>query len=107
MANQMTARERYHHYYNTKMWRQLREVILAEQPLCQECLKRDVVRSATVVHHLQPHLGNWELFKDPNNLQSVCSPCHDGEIRQVEQHGYSDRIGADGWPVDPAHPANK
>jgi len=25
----------------------------------------------------------------------------------IEKLGYSKQIGLDGWPVDPAHPANK
>jgi 5-methylcytosine-specific restriction endonuclease McrA len=93
--------------YKTKMWRQLRGVHLAKNPLCAECWQRGRTVIASVVHHLTPHKGRWHLFVDPDNLQAVCAKCHDGELREIERNGYSDRIGNDGWPVDSRHPANK
>jgi 5-methylcytosine-specific restriction protein A len=93
--------------YKTKTWRRLRESHLSHNPLCGVCLEKDIVKVATVVHHLIPHRGRWHLFVESNNLQSVCKSCHDGELQFIERRGYSNRIGDDGWPVDDKHPANK
>lgn len=93
--------------YATKMWRQLRKVHLQRNPLCGKCLEQGRTTAATVVHHMQAHRGDWSLFRDPANLQSVCELCHNGELQFIEKRGYSNRIGADGWPVDGDHPTNK
>ena len=44
-------------------------------PLCEECLKRGVFKSAEVVDHIVP----WpvcEDFYDEKNLQSLCEDCN-------------------------------
>lgn len=46
---------------------------------------------ARVTDHIKPHKGNPVLFWDPNNLQSLCKPCH-GSEKQLEELGYVDRI---------------
>lgn len=67
----------------------------------------------TTVNHRIPHKGDWNLFIDPTNHQSVCSPCHDGPIQAEEATGKAnDRVGysvatdANGLPTDPRHPFN-
>jgi 5-methylcytosine-specific restriction protein A len=66
-----------------------------------------------VVNHRTPHKGDWSLFIDPANHQSVCKPCHDGPIQSAERTGkatirigYSEATGPDGLPTDPRHPFN-
>ena len=61
------------------------------------------------MNHIVPHQGDFELFHDPDNLESVCKPCHDGVIQHQEKTGkeYDPTIGWDGVPVDPAHPFNQ
>ena len=55
-------------------WRRLRRAILAERPLCEECLKLGRIVPATEVHHIVPlRLGGTN---DPSNLQALCKPCH-------------------------------
>lgn len=61
--------------------------------------------AATVANHVVPHRGNMALFRDPRNLESVCKRCHDSVIQSEERLGYSKQIGADGFPLDPNHPA--
>jgi 5-methylcytosine-specific restriction protein A len=97
------------HLYNSMAWRRLRESILRQYPLCQQCLRASPSRitEANTVHHKVPHKGNHLLFLDPNNLEAVCAPCHSGEIQQGEVRGYSGRLGVNGWPVDINHPFNK
>jgi 5-methylcytosine-specific restriction protein A len=70
-----SARER---GYDTA-WEKLRANYIAEEPLCELCLKKNPVQvsSAEQVDHIIPFKGihdplrlNWD------NLQSVCVPCH-------------------------------
>src|SRR6266852_4883617 len=34
-------------------------------------------RPATLVDHIVPHKGDYQLFWDPDNHQPGCKPCHD------------------------------
>lgn len=69
-------------YYGTKVWHQLRQTKLYEQPLCEECLMRGKITPATAVHHKIPFSTGlneqqmWELFLDYDNLESICVTCH-------------------------------
>lgn len=76
-------------------------------PLCERHLARGHLVPMTKVHHKIPHKGNRELFFDEGNLESLCDSCHESEAKQQEIRGYSSTIGPDGWPYDPAHPANR
>jgi 5-methylcytosine-specific restriction endonuclease McrA len=92
--------------YSKRRWRRMSKAQLQREPLCQECLKKGIITIATVADHVEPHRG------DPNKfwlgaLSSLCSRCHGATKQQVELHGYSREIGADGMPVDPAHPIYK
>lgn len=78
----------YRAWYKLPIWQALRSAQLARQPLCETCLsRRGVVTAATVVHHKQPHKGDWQLFVDPTNHESACKPCHDGELQREERRG--------------------
>lgn len=92
--------------YNTKAWNRARLAQFSRQPLCEPCQRLDRTRAATVVNHKIPHKGDRALFFDPDNHESSCKPCHDGPTQSAERCGYSKETGADGWPVDPNHPAN-
>ena len=100
------AAQEYRRLYKTAEWRAARAAQLAEQPLCELCEKRGRVTAATVVNHRVPHRGDWARFIDQKNLQSLCKPCHDGEVQARERTGrdYDGAAGLDGWPVDPRHP---
>lgn len=71
-------------WYNTKAWKSARELQLSIEPLCERCKVRGDVVSATVVNHRKRHRGDWDLFIDPDNHESTCQPCHDGEIKREE-----------------------
>lgn len=61
--------------YHTARWTRLSRAWRMEHPLCEECRKRGVVKSAQVVDHIVP----WpvcEDFFDRANLQSLCSDCN-------------------------------
>ena len=58
-------------------WRKERLDYLKANPLCVECLKDKQVTPATVVDHITPPKGDYDLFWDRNNWQSLCKPHHD------------------------------
>ena len=97
----------YRALYHTRRWRQARKRQLTAHPLCAVCLADGAITEATVVHHKTPHKGDERLFWDPSNHESVCKAHHDGPLQSEEAIGYSRAVGADGWPADPRHPANK
>ena len=60
-------------------WRRYRKAYLAEHPLCLYCLEKEppVITPATVVDHIEPHRGDYELFWNPENHKASCKECHD------------------------------
>ena len=106
--------EAYRKLYKTKHWQVLRRRALLRDGFrcqhngCGAMLKqgRSHPHSA-VVHHIEPHKGDLDLFFDYNNLQAVCWTCHSGHIQSIEARGYDTTIGDDGWPVDPKHRGNQ
>ncbi len=61
--------------YNHR-WNKARVVFLAKHPLCRDCERRGLLTPATVVDHIQPHRGDYELFWDSDNWQPLCATCH-------------------------------
>lgn len=96
----------YRRWYGLKAWQQARQSQFARQPLCERCRAMGRVTPATVVNHRQPHKGNWKLFLDPANHESVCAPHHDGLIQKEEARRHEIGSRVDGRPIDPAHPWN-
>jgi len=92
-------------WYNLECWRKRSRRQRREQPLCAMCLALGRVVPATVADHLVPHRGDWNAFLT-GTLQSVCFSCHNSKKFTDEARGYGRTVGADGWPLDPKHPAN-
>lgn len=68
----------WHHWYSLTIWTdELRPNQLLREPFCRECARRGIRTWATVVDHVKPFRGNWTLFLDPANHQSLCKHCHD------------------------------
>ena len=71
------ASAEWHGWYSLRIWTDdLRPAQLLREPWCRECAKRGVRTRATVVDHVKPHKGDWALFIDPANHQSLCEHCH-------------------------------
>lgn len=87
------------HLYGRARWKALRQHQLANQPLCEFCLRREVVEVATIVDHRTPHKGDVALFHDPDNLQSLCKRCHDRDKRLEERGKTVVYFGTDGYPL--------
>lgn len=94
----------YRKLYKKPAWRMARLHQLTAHPLCERHLQRGMVVPANVVHHRKPHRGDWNLFVDPSNLESLCQPCHDVIGGAEDRHGFSSEVGRDGIPTDPLHP---
>jgi len=63
-------------WYGQKWWKNTRERVLREDPLCGVCLLLGRAVEATDVDHIEPHEGNYELFHDRTNLWGLCKSCH-------------------------------
>jgi 5-methylcytosine-specific restriction protein A len=72
-------------------------------PLCCLCSEVGRVTPATVADHHPPHGGDYNKFRT-GPLRSLCASCHNS---RSGERGYSDAIGADGYPIDARHPFNK
>ncbi|WP_145643812.1 HNH endonuclease [Neorhizobium alkalisoli] len=90
----------WHHLYQTVAWKRLREHQLAVQPLCEFCLITEDVTAAEVVDHKKPHKGDFELFHDPLNLQSLCAHHHNSAKQLMERGRKVAVIGVDGYPIE-------
>lgn len=59
-------------------WRRLRQMFLAQHPLCADPYrihaKQDELVPATEVDHIKPKRDGG--MDDWNNLQALCKPCH-------------------------------
>ena len=97
----------YRKLYDLRAWRKLRRLVLTEDPLCAMCAAIDRVTVADVVDHIVPHKGDLTLFFARENLQPLCDTCHSKHKQREEDRGWSDAFDADGYPIDPAHPANR
>lgn len=52
-----------------------RRQVLAEEPLCRECLKHDRTTPSAIVDHIRPLA--WGGSDARTNKQGLCKPCHD------------------------------
>src|SRR5450631_2236881 len=99
-----TPERPYARWYGSTRWRAVSEHHRRIHPLCVRCKELGVVMEAQVTDHVVPHHGDPNLFWDPMNLQGLCKVHHDSDKQQLEQKGYTDDIGADGWPTCDQHP---
>lgn len=101
-------RPEYALWYGRKRWKELRLVILAENPICARCDSH-----SEVVDHKNPHRGDERMFYARWNLQALCKRCHDSKTARKDSNfakgGKDKLLGAcdeSGMPTDPRHPWN-
>jgi 5-methylcytosine-specific restriction enzyme A len=78
-------------------------VFLSQNPLCVFCKKyenRDT--EAVIVDHIIPHKGDYSLFWDSNNWQSLCATHHSGLKADMER-GRVKGCDINGLPIDANH----
>lgn len=96
----------YRAWYKLKAWHRIRAKTLKAEPACRFHKAQGVIVPSTTVDHVEPHNGDWLAFwRGP--FQALCADCHDRHKQREERIGFSVEAGADGWPVDPRHPANR
>lgn len=61
--------------YDLAVWKRLRELILAGEPLCRACGEAGRVRLAEQVDHITPIERGGAPF-EAANLQPLCYECH-------------------------------
>jgi hypothetical protein len=93
-------------WYNSKHWKRRRAWQLQCEPFCRMCREENRAVPAIVADHIEPHKGDYKKFHF-GELQSLCKLHHDAAKARIENRGYDTRIGRDGWPIDPNHPAYK
>jgi len=80
-------------------WQKARAVHLMQHPLCVMCKEKGRITPATVVDHKIPHKGDYDLFWDDGNWQSLCATHHSSDKQAMEKGGKPKQtIGLDGWP---------
>lgn len=82
-------------------WQRLRKMVLAEEPLCRECLSSGRIEAASDVDHIvAKRRGGTD---DRENLQGLCGTCHKrktlAEMREDAAEKSSGRtvLDADRW----------
>jgi len=68
------------------IWKSIRRHRLAEEPQCRECAIEGRTVPANHVDHVEPHRGEWSLFMQYDNTQSLCLHHHNA-------HRYQERSG--------------
>lgn len=68
--------------YNSERWKRLRAWKFICNPLCEECLKNNLIIRAEDIHHIKSFMSTDDpeerirLAFDYENLQSLCKKCH-------------------------------
>lgn len=77
----------YRRWYSLPIWTDdLRPNQLMREPFCRECARNGHRVPATDVDHIRDHKGDWTLFTDRTNLQSLCHSCHSAKtMREMRQ----------------------
>ena len=63
-------------WYRSPIWKSIRRHRLAEEPQCRECAIEGRTTPANQVDHIGPHRGEWSLFMQYENTQSLCLHHH-------------------------------
>ena len=95
-------------FYKSKAWvAARRRALMRDNYLCQECLRNGRPTPLGVkpydhaVDHITPKVKGGT--DDPDNLQSLCAPCHDAKSEREAKEGQGaktkPRYDADGFPV--------
>ncbi len=71
-------------WYRSPVWKSIRRHRLTEEPQCRECAIEGRTVAASHVDHVEPHRGDWSLFMQYENTQSLC-------VRHHKAHRYHDR----------------
>lgn len=65
-------KSKYQHFYNSKDWKKIREKHLTQNWKCNDC---GIIKNLQVDHTINFD-GDWTLFLEPKNLNTLCRKCH-------------------------------
>jgi len=65
-----------------KAWQKARAMKASQDPLCERCLKRGIVKPMNEVHHIIPIDVRPDLRLAMSNLESICLDCHHEEHKE-------------------------
>ena len=71
-----------HKYYNSKQWKDMRNVYYKNHPFCLVCERKGITKIGDHVHHKTPFMSTsdeeerWNLLLDESNLETLCKKCH-------------------------------
>lgn len=101
--------------YSTAAWQRLREAKLSADPLCEVCIRREVVEPADTVDHIIAIEKGGDPFPPLDGLMSMCEACHNAKTNAVDHPNASgfrralkgfdangDPIDPEGWETPPA-----
>jgi len=87
--------------YNTAAWQKLRRAKLSSQPLCEVCIRREIVEPADTVDHIVAIEKGGEPFPPLEGLMSMCAACHNIKTNAVDHPAASGfRRALKGFDVD-------
>ena len=76
----------YRAWYKSADWQRLRwSVLVRDLFRCRRCGRTIAQKGKAVADHIKPHRGDAKLFWDADNLQCLCSGCHDSTKQREEQ----------------------
>ena len=66
-------------WLHSTRWRKASNAHKEEHPLCAECERHGKITPAYLIDHIIPHNGNYDLFWDQSNWQSLCVEHHESK----------------------------
>lgn len=77
--------------YQSKRWKELRKKLQIERPLCENCLKKGIIKPMEDCHHrlspFQKGITEDEKYRrafDESNIMCLCRDCHIAEHHKNE-----------------------
>ena len=75
-------------FYRSQAWKDTRRNYRQSVGgLCEVCLKKGIIQSADVVHHIVPltaeNIGDINLSLNWDNLQALCRKCHADAHKEI------------------------
>jgi 5-methylcytosine-specific restriction protein A len=72
---QQYSQGRVGNFYQSTVWRKLRNWHIKLNPLCEMCKLKNYYTFGEVVDHINP-ISKGGAMLDPENLQTLCKTCH-------------------------------
>lgn len=88
-------------FYQSEEWQKLRAYKLMNNPLCEECFKKDVLTPATEVDHKVDLVDAPYLCLVLENLRALCKSCHSKKtISKMNGKESLGKILNNSWNID-------